>query len=174
MPNKLRIVARFSSVLIIAASMYARWVGEGISCTVPSINSLLFLSAFAWQVYDFGKWCNATKVLAARIALGVVTGALVVTTIVIGLLSFIPIPKETIGQVPASRGQVIAYLVSMPLVDDFVVIEHRITLIPGFYAYKIRTVLDPAWDPKVQRKANSLIISYQDEAQDWHQMEVRP
>jgi hypothetical protein len=69
MPNKLRIIARYSSILIIAASIYARWLGEGISCALPGINGLVVTALtpgrrFAGTVAATGH-CNSFTHLAA-------------------------------------------------------------------------------------------------------------
>ncbi len=84
------------------------------------------------------------------------------------------VPDIVLGKVPSGLGRVTASSVSVPLVSDFVVIERRISLMPGVYVYKIIETVDPAWDPKFHYTKGVILISYYDGAHKWHQAEVRP
>jgi hypothetical protein len=176
MPRKLRVAARFASLLIVAACVSVRLSGAGISIAAPGMLGLLIFLALAWLTVDLAALSFAAASWRIRVPLCAATVASSAITLAFGFTALVTpsVPDIVLGEVPSGLGRVTACLVSVPLVSDFVVIERRISVMPGVYVYKIIETFDPAWDPRFQYTKGVILISYYDDAHKWHQAEVRP
>jgi hypothetical protein len=175
MPRKLRVAARFASPLIVAICVSARLSGAGISIAIPGLLGLLIFLALAWIAVDLAMWSVAAASWRARVPLWAATVACSAIALAFGFTALLTpgVPDIVLGEVPSGLGRVTACLVSVPLVSDFVVVERRISVMPGVYVYKIIETFDPAWDPRFQYTKGIILISYSDDAHKWHQVEVR-
>jgi hypothetical protein len=157
-------------LIAVAALTVCLWLARlaatvTVGTRVPSLNATIVVAALAFLVVELALLRLDACPVFLRIIRSIAVAGLGLSTVIFGLfaISLCTCIKE-IGAVSAGTGRLVAYRVSVPLVDDFVVVESERRLIPGLYYYRRLADIDPAWDPKIQTGANGrMLVSYGDE-----------
>ena len=66
--------------------------------------------------------------------------------------------SEMLAKVKASPADFVLYTSSLPLTSDSVLIQRQYHVLPGLHAFKTVAIIDPAWNPKVERDAGGQTV----------------
>ncbi len=161
--SNFRCVLESAALVVMALGHSMLFVGAGLATTSMKLNTLLEAVASAYLAFALFRRSVRWRRVAYRFLGKLGTSLLSIYAFLALLNVFLPGPAAQFGVELTPRGRLIAYQFSQPLMSDSVRVELQLELLPGLYAYQVKALLDPAWDPHMTATTpNALAFSYLD------------
>lgn len=158
-----RCVLESSALVVMALWLSMLFVGAGLATNSMKLNTLLVAVASAYLAFALFRRSVHWRRVASRCLAKLGTLLLAIGALIALLSALLPGPSAQFGVELTPRGRLIAYQFSRPLTSDSVRVELQRELLPGLYAFRVKALLEPAWDPHMTATTpNALVFSYLD------------